>query len=54
VSDPFYYLYIKFSLPKYGVQSIDDLDFDNIFEQILFRYKSETNLDDIVFDEKRF
>jgi hypothetical protein len=52
--DPFYYLDKNLSLPKDGVQSIDDLDFDTLFEQTLFRSKSETNLDDIVFDEKRF
>jgi hypothetical protein len=51
---PFYYLDKKSSLPKDGVQNIDDLNFDTLFEQTLFRSKSETNLDDIVFDEKRF
>jgi hypothetical protein len=52
--DPFYYLDINVSFPKDGVQSIDDLDFNTLFEQTLFRSKSETILDDIVFDEKRF
>jgi hypothetical protein len=54
VPDPFYYLDRNLSLPKDGVQSIDDLDFDTLFEQTLFRSKSETCLDEIVFDEKRF
>jgi hypothetical protein len=53
-SDPFYYLDRSLSLPKDGVQSIDDLEFDELFEQTLFRSKSETSLDEIVFDQKRF
>jgi hypothetical protein len=53
-SDPFYYLDKSLSLPKDDMQSIDDLDFDALFEQTLFRSKSETSLDDIVFDQKRF
>jgi hypothetical protein len=54
VPDPFYYLEISLSLPKDGLQSIDDLNFNTLFEQTLFKCKSETNLDDIVFDMKRF
>jgi hypothetical protein len=54
VQDPFYYLDKNLSLPKDGAQSIDDLDFDTLFEQTLFRSKSETSLDHIVFDEERF
>jgi hypothetical protein len=54
VSDPFYYLDKSLSLPKDDVQSIDDLEFDALFEQTLFRSKSETILDEIVFDQKRF
>jgi hypothetical protein len=54
VSDPFYYLDRIMSLPKDDAQSIDDLEFDALFEQTLFRSKSETNLDEIVFDQKRF
>jgi hypothetical protein len=54
VPDLFYYLDISLFLPKDGAQSIDDLDFDALFEQTLFRSKSETSLDDIVFDQKRF
>jgi hypothetical protein len=54
VSDPLYYLDRRLSLPKDDAQSIDDLDFDALFEQTLFRSKSETSLDDIVFDQKRF
>jgi hypothetical protein len=52
--DPFYYLDINISFPKDGAQRIDDLDFDALFEQTLFRSKLETNLDHIVFDEERF
>jgi hypothetical protein len=32
------------SLPKDDAQSIEDLDFDALFEQTLFRSKSETSL----------
>jgi hypothetical protein len=52
--DPFYYLDRNFSFPKDRAQSIDDLEFDALFEQTLFRSKSETSLDHIVFDEERF
>jgi hypothetical protein len=53
-SDPFYYLEKILSLPKDDMQSIDDLDFDELFEKTLFRSKSKTSLDEIVFDRKRF
>ena len=53
-SVPFYYLDIILSLPKDGVKSIDDIEFDTFFEQTFFRSKSETILDEIVFDQKRF
>jgi len=52
--DPFYYLDKRLSLPKDGVKRIDDVDFDTLFEQTLFKSKSKTCLDEIVFDEKRF
>jgi hypothetical protein len=48
------YLDINLSLPKDGVKSIDDLDFDLKFEQTLFRSRSESNLNKIIFDEKKF
>jgi hypothetical protein len=48
------YLDRKLSLPKDGVKSIDDLDFDLKFEQTLFRSRSESNLNKIIFDEKKF
>jgi hypothetical protein len=54
IPDMFYYLDMNLSPPKDGVQSIDDLEFDTLFEQTLFRSKSESYLDEIVFDEKRF
>jgi hypothetical protein len=53
-SDPFYYLDIIRSLPKDEVQSINELEFDTLFEKTLFRSKLKTNLDEIVFDQKRF
>jgi hypothetical protein len=54
MSDPFYYLDRRLSLPKYDAQSIDDLDFDALFEKTLISSNSETNLDKIVFDHKTF
>ena len=45
-------IYLYF--PKYGVTSIEDLDFDLKFEQTLFITKSESCLNEIIFDEKRF
>jgi hypothetical protein len=42
------------SLPKDGTQTIDKLEFHAFFEQTLFRSKSETILDEVVFDQKRF
>jgi hypothetical protein len=42
------------SLPKDGVKSIEDLDFDLKFEQAMFRTRSESSLNEIIFDEKRF
>jgi hypothetical protein len=53
-SNPFYFLDIILSLPKDDVQSIDDLEFDKLFKKTLFRSKSNTNLDEIVFYQKRF
>jgi hypothetical protein len=41
------------SFPKYGVTSIEYLDFDVKFEKTLFRTKSESCLSEIIFDEKR-
>jgi hypothetical protein len=51
---PVLYLDIYLSFPKYGVKSIEDLDFDLKFEQNLFITKSESSLNKIIFDEKRF
>jgi hypothetical protein len=48
--NPFYYLDKSLSLPKDNVKIIDDLEFDKLFEQTLFRSKLETNLDDIFFN----
>jgi hypothetical protein len=53
-SDPFYYMEISLSLPKDDAQSIDDLELDGLFDQTMFKSKSETILDEIVFDQKRF
>jgi len=52
--DPFYFLDKILSLPKDGVQSIDNLEFDELFKQTLFSSKSKTSLDEIVFDQKIF
>jgi hypothetical protein len=54
IIDPLYYINKNLSLPKYGVQRIDDLEFDLLFEQTLFKSKSESYLNEIIFDEKRF
>jgi len=53
-SNPSYYLERSLSFPKYDAQSIDDLDFDELFEQTLSRSKSETSLDETIFDLKKF
>jgi hypothetical protein len=53
-SDSGIFLDRNLSLPKDGVKSIDDLEFDIKFEQTLFRSKSESNLTEILFDEKKF
>jgi hypothetical protein len=45
---------IYLSFPKDGLKSIEDLDFDLKFEQTMFRIKSESCLNEIIFDEKRF
>jgi hypothetical protein len=45
---------IYLSFPKDGVTSIEDLDFDVKFEQTLFRTKSESCLNEVIFDKKRF
>jgi hypothetical protein len=50
----FSYVEINLCLPKDGVKSIDDLDFDLKFEQTLFRSRSKSNLNEIIFDEKKF
>ena len=52
--DSFSYLDINLSLPKDGVKSIDDLDFDLKFEKTLFRSRSESKLNEIIIDEKKF
>jgi hypothetical protein len=36
------------------VKSIDDLDFNLKFEQTFFRSRSKFNLNEIIFDEKKF
>jgi hypothetical protein len=42
------------SLPKDGVNSIVDLEFDVKFEQALLRTESESCLRETIFDEKGF
>jgi hypothetical protein len=41
-------------LPKDGVKSIEDHDFNLKVEQTLFKTKYESSLSEIIFDEKRF
>jgi hypothetical protein len=41
-------------LPKDGVNSIGDLDFDLKFELTLFISRSESNLNEVLFDENKF
>jgi hypothetical protein len=45
---------INLSLPKDGVKIIEDLDFDLKFGQTLFKTRSKSSLNEIIFDEKRF
>jgi hypothetical protein len=52
--DPFYFLDRIISLPKDNVERIVDLEFDELFGETLFRSKSKTNLDEIVFYHKIF
>jgi hypothetical protein len=54
VVDSGIFLDINLSFPKYGVKSIDDLGFDIKFEQNLFISKLESNLKEVMFDEKKF
>ena len=42
------------SFPKDGVTSIEDLDFDFKFEQTMFKTKSKSCLNNIIFHEKMF
>jgi len=42
------------SLPKDSVKSIHDLDFDLKFGKTLFRSRSESKLNEIIIDEKKF
>jgi hypothetical protein len=41
VQDLFYYLEINLSLPRDGEKIIDDLDFDTMFEQTIFKSKQK-------------
>lgn len=45
---------ISISLPKEGVISVEDLEFDEKFELSLFRSKSNSDLNQIVFYLERF
>jgi hypothetical protein len=45
---------IYLSFPKDGVKSIEDREFDVKFEQTLFKTKSESCLNKVIFDKKRF
>jgi hypothetical protein len=54
ITDSVYYLDMNLSLPKDEVKNIDDLDFDLLFEQTLFISISESYLNEIIFDGKKF
>jgi hypothetical protein len=54
IKDSVCYLDKNLYLPKYGVKSIDDFVFDLLLEQTLFRSRSESYLNEIIFDEKNF
>jgi hypothetical protein len=41
-------------LPKENLKSFDDHDFDLNFEKTLFRSRSESKLNEIIFDENKF
>jgi hypothetical protein len=51
---PVSFLDRNLSLPKERVKRIEDLEFDLKFEQTFFRSRSESNLNEIIFDEKKF
>ena len=46
--------YLSISFPKEWVISVEDLEFDEKFELSLFRYKSNSNLNQRVFYLERF
>jgi hypothetical protein len=48
------YLDMNLYFPKYGVKSIDNLDFDLLFEQTMFRSRSKSYLNEIIFDKNKF
>jgi hypothetical protein len=48
-----YQLHKSISLPAEGVESVDEIAYDLKFEHSLFRAKSESHLDHIIFDPKR-
>jgi hypothetical protein len=54
ITDSVCYLDRNLSLPKDRVKRIDDIDFDLLFEQTMFRSKTESYLNEIIFDEKKF
>jgi hypothetical protein len=54
ITDSVCYLDRNLSLPKDRVKIIDDLEFDLLFKQTLFRSKLESCLNEIIFNEKKF
>jgi hypothetical protein len=52
--ESFSFLDINLSLPKDDLKSIGELDFDLKFQQTLFISRSESKLNEIIFDEKKF
>lgn len=49
-----FHLQRSLSLPAEGIQSIDDIIFNEKFEQMLFRCKSCPDLSQVIFDQERF
>jgi hypothetical protein len=54
ITDAVCYLDENLSIPKDGVKSIDELDFDLLYEKTMFKSRSSSYLNEITFDEKKF
>jgi len=54
ITGPLCYMDMNLSLPKHEVKIIDNLDFELLFEQTLFKSRSKSYLNEIIFYEKKF